>query len=200
MCHQIHKATTLTILVLIGLILAACSPGSSSVPATSTRPPAAAPTLTATSAPKIPDWFRIPMTDVNTGKSFTMSDFAGKVVLVEAMATWCPTCWEQENEVKKLQGMMGNSQDLVLVSLDVDIHEDEVTLKDFVTTGHYTWRFAVVPLLVARALNTLYSTDYSNPPLAPMLFIDRDGSVYGLPNGVKKAEALQNTLAPYLKP
>jgi thiol-disulfide isomerase/thioredoxin len=140
------------------------------------------------------------MTDVNTGKTFNMSDFAGKVVLVEAMATWCPTCWEQENEVKKLQGLLGNSQDLVLVSLDVDLHEDAATLKDFVTIGKYSWHFAVAPLLVDRALNTLYSTDYSNPPLAPMLFIDRYGGVYGLPNGVKKAEALKNTLAPYLKP
>jgi len=189
--------------VLTFLILAACSPASATPPATAmpTHIPISTSTAPApTSTPKTPDWFNVEMTDVNTGQTFKMSDFAGKVVLVEAMATWCPTCWEQENEVKKLQGLMGNSQDLVLVSLDVDLHEDTPTLKEFVTTGSYGWRFAVTPLAVARALNTLYSTDFSNPPLAPMLFIDRTGGVYGLPNGVKSAQALQNTLAPYLKP
>jgi hypothetical protein len=187
---QIDKRTPVVILVLLCLFLAACSPRGATVSATATFTP----------APKIPDWFNTKMTDVITGQNFSMSDFAGKVVLVETMATWCPTCWEQENEVKKLQGLQGNLQDLVLVSLDVDLHEDSAMLKDFVTTGHYTWRFAVAPLSVDHALNTLYSTDYSNPPLAPMLFIDRRGSVYGLPNGIKKAAALQNTLAPYLKP
>ena len=39
-----------------------------------------------------------------------------------------------------------------------------------------------------------------NPPLAPMLFIDRQGGVHSLPYGLKKAESLQNTLAPYLAP
>jgi hypothetical protein len=122
------------------------------------------------------------------------------VVLVESMATWCPTCWEQENEVKRLQGLLGSSSDLVSVSLDVDTNENAATLKDFAATGKYAWRFAVAPVSVARALGNLYSADFLNPPLAPMLFIDRQGGVYGLPNGVKKAESLQMTLAPYLKP
>jgi hypothetical protein len=137
---------------------------------------------------------------VITGQAFSMNDFAGKIVLVETMATWCPTCWKQENEVKRLQRLLGTSSDLVSISLDVDTNEDAATLKDFATTGKYDWRFAVTPLLVARALGNLYSADYLNPPLAPMLFIDRQGHVYGLPNGVKSAESLQKTLAPYLKP
>jgi hypothetical protein len=191
---QFQERTSFFILVLASLILAACSPAGANPPAA----PTAAVTLTPT--PGTPDWFNIKMTDVITGQQFSMSDFAGKVVLVESMATWCPTCWEQENEVKRLQGLLGSSSDLVSVSLDVDTNEDAATLKDFATTGKYAWRFAVTPLLVARALGNLYSADFLNPPLVPMLFIDRQGSVYGLPNGVKKAESLQMTLAPYLKP
>jgi hypothetical protein len=191
---QIQKRTSFVILVLAGLIVAACSPAGANLPAA----PAAALTLTPT--PGTPDWFNIQMTDVTTGQQFSMSSFAGKVVLVESMATWCPTCWEQENEVKRLQGLLGSSSDLVSVSLDVDTNENAATLKDFAATGKYAWRFAVAPVSVARALGNLYSADFLNPPLAPMLFIDRQGGVYGLPNGVKKAESLQMTLAPYLKP
>jgi cytochrome oxidase Cu insertion factor (SCO1/SenC/PrrC family) len=189
---KIHQRTSLIIFVLAGLFLSACSlPGASTSP-TTTPPPAA--------TPKTPDWFNTKLTDVNTGQTFSMNDFAGKVVLVETMATWCPTCWKQENEVKILQELLGTSSDLVLVSLDVDTNEDAATLKDFATTGKYGWRFAIAPLSVARALGNLYSADYLNPPLAPMLFIDRQGGVYGLPNGVKSAESLQKTLAPYLNP
>jgi thiol-disulfide isomerase/thioredoxin len=187
---RIDKRISLGLLLLTGLILAACSPLRTLV---SSKP---SPTPT----PATPEWLSMPMTDVITGQTFSMHDFSGKVVLVETMATWCPTCWKQENEIKRLQGLLNNSPDLVLVSLDVDTNEDAATLKDFATTGKYAWRFAVTPLLIARALGNLYSADYLNPPLAPMLFIDRQGSVYGLPNGVKNAESLQKTLAPYLNP
>ena len=180
----------LLILLLAGLLLAACS----ALPTRVSSKPTPTPT------PSTPEWFGMQMTDVLTGQAFSMNDFAGMVVLVETMATWCPTCWKQENEVKRLQGLLGAASDLVIVSLDVDTNENEATLKDFATTGKYAWRFAVTPLLVARALGNLYSADLLNPPLAPMLFIDRQGGVYGLPNGVKGAESLQKTLAPYLNP
>ena len=49
-----------------------------------------------------------------------------------------------------------------------------------------------------RALGNLYSAEYLNPPISPMLLIDRQGKVYGLPYGMKSAEALQTTIAPYL--
>jgi thiol-disulfide isomerase/thioredoxin len=180
----------LLFLLLAALLLSACSPLSTLLKGRDTPTP----------TPSTPEWFSMSMTDVITGQEFTISDFAGKVVLVETMATWCPTCWKQENEVKKLLESLGPASDLVAVSLDVDTNEDAATLKTFAVTGGYTWRFAVAPLLVARALGNLYSADYLNPPLAPMLFIDRQGGVYGLPNGVKNAEALRKTLEQYLKP
>ena len=52
---------------------------------------------------------------------------------------------------------------------------------------------------MARALGNLYSAEYLNPPLEPMLIIDRHGDVYGLPYGFKSAEALSNTLEQYLR-
>ena len=173
-------------ILLAILFLAACSPNRAAIPPTPT--------------PKIPAWFDVQMTDVLTGQAFSMRDFAGKVVLVETMATWCPTCWKQEEQIKKLPGLLSNPQDLILVSLDVDSNEDEAILKDFAATGGYSWRFAVAPIAVQRDLGNLYSADFLNPPLAPMLFIDRQGRVYGLPNGVKGAVALQKTLDQYLNP
>jgi len=62
--------------LLIALVLVACTSTSSPVQVK----PEATPT------PGEPDWFRVEMTDVRTGQPFTMSELAGKVVLLETMA------------------------------------------------------------------------------------------------------------------
>jgi cytochrome oxidase Cu insertion factor (SCO1/SenC/PrrC family) len=153
----------------------------------------------ATTAPtKTPDWFDMELTDVQTGQTFTMNDYAGKVVLIETMAMWCPNCVIQATQVEKLHEALGNPEDLITVSLDVDIHEDAASLKEYVSSYRFDWHFAIAPLEVARALGNLYSAEYLNPPLSPMLIIDRDGNVHQLEYGMKQADTLQNALEPYL--
>ena len=206
-----YPRISVVLLLLIGLsTLPACSTAVPRTPPTSVAPtvPAFVPTATVVptaaitpTATTLPDWFNIKMTDVRTGQTFSMNDFAGKVVLLETMAEWCINCVQQQNEVKKLESLTGNSKDLVLVSLDTDLHEDAASLKKYADTYGFDWYFAISPLDVDRALSNLYDSEYMNPPLAPMLFIDRQGGVYGLPFGpMKGAVSLQNTLAPYLAP
>jgi len=144
------------------------------------------------------NWFDMELKDVRTGETFTMNDFAGKVVLVETMAIWCPNCAVQANEVRKLHEALGNPEDLVTVSLDVDFNEDDASLKEYVEGYGFDWRYAVAPLEVARALGNLYSAEYLNPPLSPMLIIDRKGEVHLLDFGKKRAETLQKILEPFL--
>jgi cytochrome oxidase Cu insertion factor (SCO1/SenC/PrrC family) len=145
-----------------------------------------------------PDWFDMELTDVQTGETFTMNDYAGKVVLLETMAIWCPNCVVQANEVRNLQELLGNPADLISVTLDVDFNEDEASLKEYASGYGFDWHFAVAPLLVARALGNLYTAQYLNPPLSPMLIIDRDGNVHHLEYGLKEAETLQKSVEPYL--
>jgi hypothetical protein len=76
-----------------------------------------------------PAWFNAQLTDVNTGKSFKMADFKGKVVLVETMAVWCSDCLKQQNEVKALHAQLGQRDDFVSVALDIDLNENDGTLK-----------------------------------------------------------------------
>jgi thiol-disulfide isomerase/thioredoxin len=173
------------------------------LPACSTRAaqPAPIPATFAPTAATIPDWFNIKLTDVLTGQTFSINDFSGKVVLIETMAEWCPNCVRQQSEVKKLEELTNHTQDLVHISLDTDLHEDAATLKDYANAYGFDWYFAISPLELDRALGNLYSAEFMNPPLTPMLFIDRHGSVYSLPFGpLKGAVALQLTLAPYLAP
>lgn len=185
----------------VSLLLAAC--GGSASPAASevALAASAAPSVAAgaeESAAALPDWYDMPLTDVRTGTAFSVGEFAGKVVLIETMAEWCPTCLEQQNEVKRLHDLLGDRTDLVSVSLDIDLHEDEASLRDYAAGQGYDWYFAVAPIEVARALGNLYSAQYLNPPVSPMLVIDRDGNAIQLPYGVKTAEILQEMLDPYL--
>jgi thiol-disulfide isomerase/thioredoxin len=177
-------------ILLISQLLSACGPAASpALPATSAS-------AAVTSTP--PDWFKIAMTDVRTGKPFAMSDFAGKVVLIETIAEWCPNCLFQQGETRKMSKQLGNPEDLILISLDVDSNEDAASLKKYTEDFAFEWRFAVAPLEVERAMGNLYSAEYLNPPLEPMLLIDRQGNAHQLPYGQKDADALQKIVEPYL--
>jgi len=149
---------------------------------------------------KTPEWFDFELTDVQTGETFTMNDFAGKVVLVESMAMWCPNCLFQANEVRKMHKLLDNPDDVISVSLDVDVNEDGASLKDYTEEYDFEWRFAVAPLEVARSLGNLYSAQYLNPPLSPMLIIDRNGDVHHLEYGHKSAEKLLENIQSFLTP
>lgn len=185
-------------IVLTGLFLTSCG---TSAPAKTIEPTidraAVAATETATSKW---DWFSVELTDAQTGQTFTMNDYAGKVVLVETMAIWCPNCARQGSEVQNLHKLLDNPDDLVSVSLDVDPNEDQPSLKEYAEELGFEWHFSVAPLEVARALGNLYSAQYLNPPLSPMLIIDREGNVHTLEYGHKNAETLQKSVEPFLTP
>ena len=173
-------------LTLSSVILTACGPSASISPpgSDSVRP----------------EWFDIELTDVQTGETFTMNDYAGKVVLVETMAMWCPNCLFQANEVRKMHKLLDNPDDVISVSLDVDVNEDGASLKDYTEEYGFEWHFAIAPLGVARALGNLYTAQYLNPPLSPMLIIDKNGEVHHLEYGHKSAEKLLESVQPFLTP
>lgn len=180
---------------LLVFVLPACTSPQTSAAGTQ-EPIVAAPAVVTATA--IPEWFSMELTDVQTGKTFTMNDYAGKVVLLETMAIWCPNCVIQATQVRKLHEALGHPEDLISISLDVDAHEDEAMLKEYAGSYRFDWHFAVAPLLMQRALGNLYNAEYLNPPLSPMLIIDRTGNVHQLEYGIKEVDALQKAVEPYL--
>jgi hypothetical protein len=71
------------------------------------------------------------------------------------MAMWCPNCLVQSNEVRKLHQLLGNPDDLISVSLDVDVNEESAALKEYASKYGFDWHYAIAPLGVARALGNL---------------------------------------------
>jgi cytochrome oxidase Cu insertion factor (SCO1/SenC/PrrC family) len=187
----VKRVSLLSVLPGLAMALTACAP----VPAVNAPVPQS---TTAAASTTSPDWYDVELIDAQTGASFTMNDYAGKVVLLETMAIWCPNCIVQGNEVRNLRQKLGRPEDLISVSLDVDFNEDQASLKEYASGFGFDWHFAVAPLLVARALGNLYSAQYLNPPLSPMLIIDRDGNVHELEYGLKDAATLLKIVEPYL--
>jgi thiol-disulfide isomerase/thioredoxin len=146
-----------------------------------------------------PAWFTATLTTATSAESFSIHDYQGKVVLVEMMAVWCTTCFQQQQQIAELHKLLGMQDDLVTVSLDIDPNEDKAVLKNYVQKNGFDWAFAVASKEVAREIGQLYGDQFLNPPSAPMLIIDRHGEAHPLPFGVKSAADLQKALEMYLK-
>jgi cytochrome oxidase Cu insertion factor (SCO1/SenC/PrrC family) len=145
-----------------------------------------------------PAWYSASLTDVNTGESFTINDLKGKVVLVETMAVWCSSCFQQQTQVKELRASLGERDDFVSIGFDIDPNEDAELLKTFVGTNGFDWFYVVPPADVSREIASLYGGQFLNPPSTPMLIIDRKGVAHPLLFGIKSADDLMQALQPYL--
>ena len=147
---------------------------------------------------EMPAWAAAPLTDVSTGRAFTISELQGKVVLVETMAIWCPTCRRQQGEVQAMHELLGERADLVSVTLDIDPNEKAETLKAYVAKHGFDGLYAVASADMAREIGLQLGSQFLNPPAAPMFVIDRAGQPQPLPFGVKSAQALADALKPFL--
>ena len=53
-------------------------------------------------------------------KELTLSNFAGKHILVNIWAKWCPPCKKEMPSLDRLQGKLGENADLQIVAISVD--------------------------------------------------------------------------------
>jgi hypothetical protein len=145
-----------------------------------------------------PDWFMKPLTAVDSGESFMIGDFEGKVVLVETLAMWCSNCLKQQGQVKILHELIGERDDFVSLGIDIDPNENADALLSYVNKHGFDWIYTVAPIEVSREIGQLYGDQFLNPPSTPMLIIDKDGEVHPLPFGIKSTENLLEALKPFM--
>jgi len=144
------------------------------------------------SEPTSPDWRSFPLTDVSSGEAFKISDFAGKMVLVESFAVWCPVCTKQQQEIKKLHEENENSEnEIISISLDTDPNEDEQKVLEAVQERGFTWRFAVSPAELTKLLIDEFGPAIVNAPFAPVILVCENQSARLLGRGSKSAEELK---------
>ena len=138
------------------------------------------------------------LTNVQTGEQFSISEFKGKVILVENLAMWCSNCKKQQEQVKALHDQLGTDSDLISIGLDIDPNEVADDLKRYTSNNGFDWIYSVAPVEVINEIGNLYGAQFLNPPSTPILVIDRKGEVHLTPFGIKSADELLKFIEPFL--
>jgi cytochrome oxidase Cu insertion factor (SCO1/SenC/PrrC family) len=192
------KSRHAAFVVLLSILLASCAPSNTVNFTMNTMEPES--TAVASVEPNPPPaWLTVPMTDAQTGDTFTVADLKSKVVLVEGMATWCPTCWAQANELKSLKQKLNAGDDFVIVSLALDLKEDASVLKEYAATGGYDWLFVTSTMDLYRDIGTRYGATYLDPTLVPLFIVDKEGGVQNFRKGKIPSAELEDMIKPLLE-
>jgi len=101
------------------------------------------------------------------GKKVSLSDYKGKVVVVDFWATWCPPCRKGIPDLVELQKEFGNKIAVIGISVDTDTRDKVASFaRDF--NINYTVLFATPEVVQS----------YGNIEAIPTSFIiDKNGNV-----------------------
>jgi len=116
------------------------------------------------------------------GKTFSLSDFKGKVVVLEFFASKCGPCKPQLMELREIRSAYPEDQvKIISVSFDPRADSDEV-LRDLAKNVSVTW-------IMAR--DTIGIADVYGADMAPTTYlIDRVGNIRYVSPGLTKSDSL----------
>lgn len=140
-----------------------------------------------------PEWTRLPLTDVRTGDSFTLADFAGKTVLVHGMATWCAPCHEAQANLRD-NVIPQADENYVFISLSVESGISDADLLAYAEDDDFDWTFAVLTPEALAALTREFGAGIVTPPVRPHFIIGPTGELSSMMRGEARPERLLEEL------
>ena len=105
--------------------------------------------------------------DTPAGTSVKLSSYAGKVVLLNFWATWCPPC---RNEIPSIEALYTKFKDQGFVVLGVDLQEDPASVSDFVKKYAMTY-----PVVLDQTGQV--ASEYGARGIPLSFLIDRKGQI-----------------------
>jgi peroxiredoxin len=140
-----------------------------------------------------PTLLSLTLTNARTGETFSLADFAEKVVYVEPMATWCTNCRHQLGRVRDAYTQLDASQ-YVFVSISVETNISSDDLATYADNQDFPWIFAVASPDMLTTLSEQYGETVLVPPSTPHFIINTEGRLSGLYTGFHEAPDIMTLL------
>ncbi len=133
-------------------------------------------------------WLTLPMTNAKTAEVFTLTDFQGRTVYVEPMATWCGNCRQQLRNLRDAQAQLDDA--VVFVAISVEGNLPDANLAAYAEREGFDFVFTVGSVELLQALVAEFGRSVINPPATPGFIVWPDGSFSELFTGIKSGDAI----------
>ena len=124
------------------------------------------------------------------GKSFALSDYKGKVVLLDFWATWCPPC---RKEIPGFIEMYNSYRSRGFVVIGVSMDDSTSDIKKF--AKRYKMNY---PILLGAGRDDLEPA-FGQLPLPTAFVIGRDGRICAKHDGLTPKEDFEREIVPLLE-
>ena len=127
------------------------------------------------------------------GKSVTLSDYKGKVVLLDFWATWCPPCRKEIPGFVELYNTY-KSRGLVVIGVSMDDTEDTPDVKSFAAQYKIDY-----PILLGFGRDDDLKPAFGELPLPTSFVIARDGRICGRHDGLTAKDLVEREITALLQ-
>lgn len=118
--------------------------------------------------------------DLN-GNDIKLSDYEGKIVILNFWAVWCKYCKQEMPDLNELNKELADENEAVIIA--VDVQESSDTAKDYLTSNN-------IDLKVLLDQDGSVSQTYSVTGFPTTFIINKDGSLYTYISGATDKETL----------
>jgi len=123
-----------------------------------------------------------------SGETVKLSDYKGKVVLLNFWASWCPPCISEMPDIQKLSE--NYSDDLAVLA--VNYGEKKTTAENFIKKNNYTFNVGIDE-------NTNVAKLYPSNGIPYTIIIDAKGIITKIQEGIKPGEDMYSFYEGYIK-
>jgi peroxiredoxin len=126
------------------------------------------------------------------GKRVTLSDYKGKVILLDFWATWCPPCRKEIPGFIELYNTY-KSRGLVVIGVSMDDAEDTPDVKRFASQLKMNY-----PILLGFGREDDLKPAFGELPLPTSFVIARDGRICARHDGFTATEQVEGEITALL--